>query len=204
MSSQQFIEWNPEFCTGCRLCELVCSMRFNEGITPSKSAILWGNESIHVCLQCSDPECKTVCKFDAIEIGIDPQKCTGCGMCVSACPHEAIFQFERKMCPQKCDLCQGQPECVSFCPGGALSLAMKGKWAAFFRRLKSRNRYLKNEINLVLKTKLNNVLMLMARERIIRIRDDRKDTFLNRIILSPMLKPLKKNFFPGKSGKEGD
>lgn len=127
--------------------------------------------------------------------------CTGYGSCVSACPHESIFQSERKTLPYKCDLCSGQPECVSLCPGGALSLARKGRWPAFLRRLESRKRNLKNEINLILKTKLNNGLMLMARERIIRIREGKKDSFLNRIILSPMLEPLKKNFFSGKDGE---
>lgn len=201
MSSQYFIEWNSEFCTGCRLCELACSSQFSEGMSPSKSAIRWVNESIHVCRQCFDPACKKACSFDAIGMDIDQQKCTGCGLCVSACPYESIFQSERKMSPHKCDLCNGHPECVSFCPGGALSLTRKGRWAAFFRRLKSRNRHLKNEINLTLKTKLYNGLMLMARERIIRLREGKKDSLLNRIILSPMVKPFKKNFF---SGKEGD
>lgn len=41
----------------------------------------------------------------------------------------------------------------------------------------------------------------MARERIIRIREGKKDSFLNRIILSPMLEPFKKNFFSGKDGE---
>ncbi|MFA5904929.1 MAG: 4Fe-4S dicluster domain-containing protein [Desulfobacula sp.] len=201
MSSQYFIEWNSEFCTGCRLCELMCSSRFNKGVSPSKSAIRWENESIRVCLQCSEPECKKACKLDAIDVAIDDQKCIGCGLCVSACPHESIFQSEKKSLPLKCDLCNGQPECVSFCPANALSLARKGRWPAFFRRMKSKSRWVGNEISLILKTKLNNGLMLMARERIIRIRAGRKDSFLNRVILSPMVEPFKKNFFSGKEGE---
>ncbi len=40
--------------------------------------------------------CVTVCKFDAIEIGegnipvINKEKCTGCGMCVKACPQKIL------------------------------------------------------------------------------------------------------------------
>ncbi|MBI4767601.1 MAG: 4Fe-4S binding protein, partial [Deltaproteobacteria bacterium] len=46
MSSQKYIEWNSEFCTGCRLCELACSTRMAEGISPSKSAIRLEEETI--------------------------------------------------------------------------------------------------------------------------------------------------------------
>lgn len=200
MSSQKFIEWNSEFCTGCRLCELVCSKCFSDGISPAKSAIRVEEEIVRVCRQCSEPECKKVCKFKAIDVEINRQKCTGCGLCISACPHDSIFQPEKKTIPYKCDLCGGQPECVSFCHNGALSLARKGRSAAFFRRLKSRYRLFKKEINLTLKTRMNHGLMQMARQRIIRLREGRKDTLLNRIILTPMVKPFNKNFF----SKEND
>ncbi len=195
MSSQKYIEWNAEFCTGCRLCEVACSMRFGNGCSPSKSAIRLEEETIRVCRQCSEPVCKKVCKFNAVEIEIDPGKCSGCGLCVSMCPYKSIFQSERKTIPYKCNLCGGQPECVSICPNGALSLARKGRWAAFFRPMQSGYRQIKNELNLALKTKINNLLLLMARERIIRMREGRKDTFLNRVVLTPMVKPFKKNFF---------
>ena len=152
-------------------------------------------EMIHVCRQCEDPECKKVCKFDAIEEEIDQGKCTGCGSCVSACPYGSLFQSGKKTFPYKCNLCGGNPECVSICHNGALSLARKGRLASSLRRMESKYRLFKNEINLILKTKMNNGLMLMARERVIRRRLGKKDTFLNRLVLTPMVKPFKKNFY---------
>jgi uncharacterized protein len=50
------------------------------------------------CRQCK--LCQTRCAVDALSIGnksyIDPEKCVGCGACVSICPHKAITLFTFK------------------------------------------------------------------------------------------------------------
>ncbi|MCG6912057.1 MAG: 4Fe-4S dicluster domain-containing protein [Deltaproteobacteria bacterium] len=201
MSAQRYIAWNLEFCTGCRLCELACSSRFGNGFSPSRSAIHVQEAAICVCRQCRDPQCETACKQNAIDIGIDPAKCSGCGACVSACPHQSIFQPAKKTVPFKCDLCGGRPECVRICPNGALSLARKGRMAACFRSIASGYKRLKNEAQLVLKTKANDALMLMTRNRIVRLRRGRKDSLFNRVVLTPMVKPFEKNFFSRKDDR---
>ena len=51
---------------------------------------------------------------------ISEEKCTGCRLCVMACPIEAIYFDEIDKKATKCDLCNGEPQCVKFCPTGAL------------------------------------------------------------------------------------
>lgn len=53
------------------------------------------------------------------------EKCTGCGMCVSVCPNNAIkiVEFNGKKCPQihlgKCCFCG---LCAEYCPANALKM----------------------------------------------------------------------------------
>lgn len=49
------------------------------------------------CINCKYTDCATVCPVDAFHEGqnilvINPETCIDCGMCVGACPTEAIYQ----------------------------------------------------------------------------------------------------------------
>lgn len=53
---------DPEICTGCRLCEMVCSLVKNEGtITPNKAYVrvmkreVQGIDVPLICYHCEDP-----------------------------------------------------------------------------------------------------------------------------------------------------
>jgi ferredoxin len=51
---------------------------------------------------------------------VDKEKCTGCGICVDACPQEAISLNDvARIDPEKCTDCG---TCVEECPNGALSV----------------------------------------------------------------------------------
>ena len=50
---------------------------------------------------------------------IDGDLCTGCGVCIDACPEDAMFSHADEAKPIKCDLCG---ECVEICPRDVLSI----------------------------------------------------------------------------------
>jgi len=135
----------PDRCTGCRVCEAVCSEFHEKAFQPSKARIqvLSFDESVQdipiVCQQCADAPCLEACPQDALSrerntgaVVLDPELCIQCGSCVSACvvglekiPVEeklAIRLDTDTQLPLKCDLCMGNPQCVKFCPTEALQL----------------------------------------------------------------------------------
>lgn len=119
---------NHEKCTGCRLCELVCSVS-HEGVSnPSKSRIniiKWEAEGLYIpmsCQQCEDAPCMTICPVKAISrdqaldyVKIDYNVCIGCRSCVAVCPFGAMGFNVKDKKVFKCDLCEGDPQCVRFC-----------------------------------------------------------------------------------------
>jgi len=123
---------DAEKCTGCRLCELVCSFRHYKAFNPKRSRItVIRDEEKGVfipmtCLQCEDPPCMKTCPTHAIyrdengAIRIDYDKCIGCKLCIMYCPFGGISIDPATMKVIKCDLCGGDPECVKYCPKGAI------------------------------------------------------------------------------------
>ena len=56
---------------------------------------------------------------------INHLKCIGCRMCVYVCPLSAPFFDEKHRVAMKCDLCDGDPECVKHCSSRALKLVSR-------------------------------------------------------------------------------
>jgi Fe-S-cluster-containing dehydrogenase component len=62
-------------------------------------------------MHCDDPPCEEACPEEAIakrEDGIvilDYEKCTGCQLCMEACPFDVVDFDEGKGIAQKCNLC---------------------------------------------------------------------------------------------------
>ena len=122
-----------EKCSGCRICEIACSWFHEEEFNPAKSRIQIVSkkkEAINypmVCEQCEKAPCKEVCPTEAIykneETGawmVDEKKCIGCKFCVIGCPFGAVIFSPDKKIVEKCDLCEGDPQCVKFCPMEAI------------------------------------------------------------------------------------
>jgi len=120
-----------ERCTGCRLCEIICSLGRSGQTSHSDARI-----NVHsfspgldvpiLCVQCGEAPCMEACPVDAIRkneqgiIEIIEDECTGCELCIEACPADAIKMHPERKTALKCDLCGGSPQCVEYCPTGAL------------------------------------------------------------------------------------
>lgn len=48
--------------------------------------------------------------------------CTGCGICIDACPHQALELVDGLAKLTKPEKCDGAGECVEACPVQAISL----------------------------------------------------------------------------------
>ncbi len=131
-----------EFCTGCGLCQLACSMVKEKQPNPAKSRIsierlvMDGLMLPHICLNCKKPPCIEACRRKAITkdartgwVTIDKEKCNNCTLCIAACPFSAIV-----LTPEDevllCDVCGGSPKCVEMCPTGAIQFASRSEGVA--------------------------------------------------------------------------
>ncbi|MCD6469374.1 4Fe-4S dicluster domain-containing protein [Candidatus Bathyarchaeota archaeon] len=114
-------------CTGCRRCEIACSL-FHEGwIWPEASrirvfALAPGVEIPHFCAQCHDYPCVSACQVEALSVDdktgavlVDREKCTGCGACIRECPGNIPFLHPGDGKAVICDLCGGDPQCAKVC-----------------------------------------------------------------------------------------
>ncbi|MFW9856464.1 MAG: 4Fe-4S dicluster domain-containing protein [Candidatus Thorarchaeota archaeon] len=133
---QKILFVEPEKCTGCRLCESICSLYNENVINPSLSRIHILKISADrgylpiFCHQCTPAPCQDACrKREAISrdeitqaLVIDYELCVNCKLCIRDCPFGAVaITSERgKKKVIKCDLCGGDPQCVKTCEPEAL------------------------------------------------------------------------------------
>ena len=124
----------PEQCSGCKMCELVCSIKHFGVNNPKKSAVRVMITYPHpvvrmpvICGQCKKAPCAEACPVNALTrvdgiVQMDKDECISCFLCVKACPFGTIYLHDDCEHPIKCDLCGGTPECVKHCPKGALQM----------------------------------------------------------------------------------
>ncbi len=121
-------------CTGCRNCELACSVRNTRSFNPSRSRIQVLKDEVKnlllpmVCLQCEEPLCQDACPNGAIVenstevLTVKEDVCVGCLNCATACIYGGITLDPYTQKAVKCDLCDGDPACVAACEYGAISV----------------------------------------------------------------------------------
>jgi Fe-S-cluster-containing hydrogenase component 2 len=146
----KIIAVDAENCTGCRVCELVCSVVKTGCANPARSrihVIKWDETGIRLpmlCVHCAQAPCMACCPVDALSrndrtgaVERVPDLCIGCTMCVSACPFGAMSLDPHDDLAVNCDLCGGTPECVAACPHGALLYAEAGRVALAKKRARA-------------------------------------------------------------------
>jgi len=149
---------DPKKCTGCRSCEIVCSLGRTGVSNPARARIRvinWQNKGLFLpvsCQHCEDAPCRKACPQEAISrdavferVVIDYSKCVGCRTCVYACPFGAMkFDADRGR-PFKCDLCGGDPLCIDACDDNALAFSDPG--SQHYPRIREMARTFKKPFN---------------------------------------------------------
>jgi carbon-monoxide dehydrogenase iron sulfur subunit len=133
--ARKFVSVDPSKCTGCGICEYACALeKEKDTMNPIRSRIRvvrmtpMFNFAL-ACRSCEDAKCVTACPEKALSqheqtgiIMVKEKQCKGCDWCVQACPHGGITIHSDTGIAVACDLCEGEPKCVEFCPEEALEL----------------------------------------------------------------------------------
>ncbi len=123
----------PDKCTGCMQCELACSWVQTGTFQPSQSLIrvnVFDEQASYApfaCVQCDEAWCMNTCPTNAIAIDLETGAkvimeplCIGCHLCTIACPFGTVFTLPETDKAAKCNLCGGDPACVTSCPTDAI------------------------------------------------------------------------------------
>jgi len=129
---------DPDKCSGCRRCEIACSI-FHEGkIWPEASRIRVftlapGLDVPIVCTYCKDFPCVKACPTGALHVDektgalvVDKDKCIKCHRCYEACPGHIPTYHPTEGYALICDLCGGDPQCAKVCLEGAIQVKPYG------------------------------------------------------------------------------
>lgn len=133
-------------CTYCLGCEVACQ-RENDGMRFIRVVSVEDRFAVPLtCRQCNPAPCAIVCSPQALSMNengvtLDPEKCTGCTLCLFACPFGVMdFNAEKKVAAN-CDMCaerqaEGRdPVCILTCPSSALHF---GEYADYTLRERRR------------------------------------------------------------------
>jgi carbon-monoxide dehydrogenase iron sulfur subunit len=118
------IKVHKERCSGCHICEMVCSLVHTGRINIERSAIRIRKDDLgsgimepKLCRQCRKMNCLDGSKAEndarRSEFLWDEET-------AERCPYGSLHVFDGKA--HHCDLCGGRPQCVKVCTTGAIHL----------------------------------------------------------------------------------
>jgi Fe-S-cluster-containing dehydrogenase component len=116
------LEIEHSLCWGCKTCEVACKQehRMPDGVKlifitedgPHKvSGKFEFTYRVNVCRHCDEPPCEEACPDEAIYkrkdgiVVLSSEICSGCQICLSSCPFEAISFDVAEGTARKCNLC---------------------------------------------------------------------------------------------------
>jgi Fe-S-cluster-containing dehydrogenase component len=137
------ILFNSELCVGCQTCEVACKHEHGSPVGVNRIRVLkkgpyMKNGKLRLdfhpirCMHCTNATCMEACPVDAISraplgiVTIDDETCTGCKLCIEACPIAAPQLNPEKGVVELCNLCSHRtrrglpPMCVKHCMTKAL------------------------------------------------------------------------------------
>jgi carbon-monoxide dehydrogenase iron sulfur subunit len=121
------IKVENEKCSGCHLCEVVCSLFHLGVINTEKSAIRVDKDDLNtglnsptLCRQCKEMKCLG---GESANEAQEKKKFTWPTARAQRCPFRALPVFGEKA--HHCDLCGGTPQCVKVCTPGAITLSAR-------------------------------------------------------------------------------
>ena len=136
MGKYKYVKVDSAKCTGCRVCEFICTMEKHGYFNPSRSRVnvmrIYPHTNVaNSCRMCDDAPCVASCPHKGAMvqceetgvIKINDALCDGCDKCMKACEYGSILLEDGKA--RMCDLCQdreGGPACIEWCPENALEL----------------------------------------------------------------------------------
>lgn len=119
-------------CIGCYSCMLACAREVMKSFSPQYAALrirtrggLQSKLTADICRACKNPPCAEACGYKALVpregggVKLVPEKCTGCGDCIPACPVGYIQMNPRT---EKIIMCIHCGICAKYCPHGVLKL----------------------------------------------------------------------------------
>ncbi|MFX0082628.1 MAG: 4Fe-4S dicluster domain-containing protein [Candidatus Hodarchaeota archaeon] len=138
---------DQERCIGCEACTIACKIENNTtdywikvetqgGAVKDTPGGNFPNLTMDflpkLCNHCENPPCVDSCTEEALYkrddgiVILDPEFCTGCQSCLTACPYNVIVFYDDTNIAGKCNFCfqrvdQGlEPFCVICCEGQAI------------------------------------------------------------------------------------
>jgi len=137
-----FVAVDHLHCTGCKTCEMICSLYHFGQCNPLKSAIRVirrEKDGLVFCLpllcqQCEPAPCIEVCPTDALyrdrdqgNMILNKDECNACGLCTEICPLGCISIDTGEGNLISCNLCDGDPQCIPACHANCLTEVDRSK-----------------------------------------------------------------------------